>query len=140
MAPVLFSTSQIALWISQSPQIAEAAAGPMALGSSAVSAYALAFASILPAVSSNGTATGGSIALTCICAWVIAVVSTSIPSFMFMQHLRKRQAFTTEAISSQVQPISHPDVDPEASSDPILRQQNQSDAELTPILIDLSSD
>jgi len=75
--PAIFLTSMVGLWISQGPEVPTGAAGPMMLGGSSVGAYALV---ATWALHEHGMIIGS------IISWTIAVLSTSLPAFLWLRY------------------------------------------------------
>jgi len=84
--PAIFLTAMASLWLSQGEAVPLGAVGPMMLGSSAVSVYALIGAVTLPLLGAGGGATA---------AWVLSVVGISVPAAMLLA--RKRDGVPTSA-------------------------------------------
>jgi len=78
--PAIFLTSMVSLWWSQGETVQGGAVGPMMLGASSVSAYALFAAVCLPRLGMVG---GG------LAAWGLAVTTVTVPAFLW---LRSRSA------------------------------------------------
>ncbi|MBO85291.1 MAG: hypothetical protein CL927_08025 [Deltaproteobacteria bacterium] len=74
--PAIFLTSMVSLWWSQGEAVQGGAVGPMMLGSTAVSVYAIFAAFLLPIA---GVATGSVI------AWALSVVIITLPAFGWIQ-------------------------------------------------------
>ncbi|MEL6344272.1 MAG: hypothetical protein AAFV53_14230 [Myxococcota bacterium] len=73
--PAIFLTTMVSLWLSQGEAVQAGAVGPMMLGASSVSAYALLCAWSLPAL---GAALGSAV------AWVLAVVTVTVPAWWWL--------------------------------------------------------
>lgn len=92
--PVIFTTTMVALWVSQGSGVPTGAAGPLILGSSSVGVYALVFAVVQPDLG-MGAAFG--------IAYGSAILSISVPSFLFLRfmsawHQRRRVGVKTQAV------------------------------------------
>ena len=74
--PAIFLTSMVSLWWSQGEGVQGGAVGPMMLGASSVSAYALFAARTVPAL---GVALGSGV------AWGLAVGLVTVPAFLWLQ-------------------------------------------------------
>jgi len=74
--PAIFLTSMVSLWWSQGEAVQGGAVGPMMLGSTSVSAYALFAASLLPLF---GVVWGS------LMAWALAFVVITVPAFGWLQ-------------------------------------------------------
>lgn len=68
--PAIFVTTMVSLWLSQGEAVPLGAIGPIVLGSSAVSTYALVAATLMPSLGTLGA----------VIAWIIAVVGISLPA------------------------------------------------------------
>lgn len=77
--PVIFLTTMVSLWLSQGEAVQSGAVGPMMLGSTAVSAFALIAAFALPAL---GVVAG------CAVSWVGAVLLVSLPAAAWVRRGR----------------------------------------------------
>ena len=77
--PAIFLTSMVSLWWSQGETVQGGAVGPMMLGASSVSAYALIAAVCLPRF---GLWSGGGL------AWVLAVCTVTVPAFLWLRSRR----------------------------------------------------
>lgn len=77
--PAIFLTTMASLWVSQGEAVQSGAVGPILLGSSSVSAYALLAAITLPAL---GFAAGAPL------AWLGAVLFASLPAMAFVTRRR----------------------------------------------------
>ena len=75
--PAIFLTTMVGLWISQGPEVPTGAAGPMMLGGSSVGAYALV---ATWALHEHGMILGS------IISWFVAVLSTSLPAFLWLRY------------------------------------------------------
>ncbi len=80
--PAIFLTSMVGLWISQGPEVPTGAAGPMMLGGSSVGAYALV---ATWALHEHGIWFGSLI------SWTVAVLSTSLPAFLWLKYRTSNQ-------------------------------------------------
>jgi hypothetical protein len=80
--PAIFLTTMVSLWLAQGEAVPTGAIGPMMLGSTSVSAYALLTCVTFPAL---GTARGSAL------AWACAVTVVAAPSFLW---LRRRRALS----------------------------------------------
>ncbi len=78
--PAIFLTTMVSLWLAQGEAVPTGAIGPMMLGSSSVSVYALLTCTTIPAY---GLVRGTAV------AWVCAVCAVAAPSFLW---LRRRRA------------------------------------------------
>ena len=76
--PAIFFTTMIALWISQGEAVPSGAVGPMMLGSTSVSAYALLAALIIPLAGPGAGA---------LLAWVGSVLFVTIPAWFLLHAL-----------------------------------------------------
>jgi len=77
--PAIFLTSMVSLWWSQGETVQGGAVGPMMLGASSVSAYALFAAVCLPRF---GMWAGG------LAAWLLAVGTVTVPAFLWLRTRR----------------------------------------------------
>jgi len=77
--PAIFLTTMASLWISQGESVQSGAVGPMMLGSSSVSAFALAAAVTFPLL---GPALGTA------AAWVVAVAVVTVPAWLWLRRLQ----------------------------------------------------
>jgi hypothetical protein len=77
--PVIFLTTMVSLWLSQGEAVQSGAVGPMMLGSTAVSAFALLAAFTLPALG----VVGGSVV-----SWLGAVCLVSLPAAAWVRRGR----------------------------------------------------
>jgi hypothetical protein len=73
--PAIFLTAMLALWISQGEAVPAGAVGPMMLGSTSVSAFALLAATLMPL---TGPAVGAFL------AWVGSVLLVTLPAWVFL--------------------------------------------------------
>jgi hypothetical protein len=90
--PAIFLTSMVSLWISQGRAVQGGAVGPMMLGSSSVSGFALLAGWLFPALG----ASGGTLA-----AWLLAVGGITFPAWKLLLYLSRRSA---QWEASQVKP------------------------------------
>jgi hypothetical protein len=74
--PAIFLTTMLALWVSQGEAVPAGAVGPMMLGSTSVSAFALLAATLMPRV---GPAPGA------LLAWLGAVLLVTLPAWLFLE-------------------------------------------------------
>lgn len=74
--PAIFLTTMVSLWLSQGAAVPSGAVGPMMLGGSSVSVFALAAIWAFPAL---GVGLGAG------AAWVLAVVTTTLPATAWLQ-------------------------------------------------------
>jgi hypothetical protein len=74
--PAIFLTTMVALWIAQEAAVPLGAVGPMMLGSTSVSAFALLAAALIPAV---GPVPGT------VLAWTGAVVGVTLPAWWLLE-------------------------------------------------------
>ena len=74
--PAIFLTTMAALWISQGEAVQSGAVGPMMLGSTSVSVYALVGAMALPAL---GPGWG------CVVAWLASFILVSVPAHAWLR-------------------------------------------------------
>ncbi len=81
--PAIFITTMVALWLSQGEAVQAGAVGPMMLGSSAVATYALFAAVAIPALGMT---------LGVICAWLGAIVTTTLPSWWWLSSRGEAQS------------------------------------------------
>ncbi len=79
--PAIFITTMVALWLSQGEAVPSGAVGPMMLGSTSVSAYALLAATLMPL---TGAAVGASL------AWIGSVLLVTLPAWRFLGRVRER--------------------------------------------------
>ena len=80
--PAIFLTTMVSLWLAQGEAVPTGAIGPMMLGSTSVSVYALLTCATMPAF---GVASGTAV------AWLCAVSAVAAPSFLW---LRRRRAIS----------------------------------------------
>lgn len=80
--PAIFLTTMVSLWISQGEAVPLGAIGPIVLGSSAVSVYALVAATVMPVLGSFGA----------VVAWVVAVIGVSVPAAAYLRVARPERA------------------------------------------------
>ncbi len=78
--PAIFITTVVALWLSQGETVPSGAVGPMMLGSTSVSAFALFAAAIMPVL---GVAAGA------VAAWLAAVALVTVPAWLLLQRLAR---------------------------------------------------
>ncbi len=78
--PAIFTTSMVALWISQGEAVPAGAVGPMMLGAMSVSSCALFYAILFPML---GQSVIGLIIAT-ILGWILAVIIITIPSWYWL--------------------------------------------------------
>ena len=83
--PAIFTTSMIALWISQGEAVPAGAVGPMMLGAMSVSSCALFYAILFPLL---GQSIVGLIIAT-ILGWVLAVIIITVPSWYWLSSKNK---------------------------------------------------
>lgn len=74
--PAIFLTTMVSLWLSQGEEVQAGAVGPMMLGSTSVSAYALLAAFAMPML---GSVVGAGV------AWVVAVVTVTVPAWLWLR-------------------------------------------------------
>jgi hypothetical protein len=74
--PAIFLTTMLALWVSQGEAVPAGAVGPMMLGSTSVSAFALLAATLMPL---TGPALGAFL------AWVGSVLLVTLPAWIFLE-------------------------------------------------------
>jgi hypothetical protein len=74
--PAIFLTAMITLWISQGEAVPAGAVGPMMLGSTSVSAFALLAATLMPL---TGPANGA------LLAWIGSVLLVTLPAWIFLE-------------------------------------------------------
>jgi hypothetical protein len=74
--PAIFLTTMLALWVSQGEAVPAGAVGPMMLGSTSVSAFALLAATLMPHVSPAPGA---------LLAWLGAVLLVTLPAWLFLE-------------------------------------------------------
>jgi hypothetical protein len=74
--PAIFLTTMMALWVSQGEAVPVGAVGPMMLGSTSVSAFALLAATIMPLM---GPAVGA------LLAWLGSVLLVTLPAWLFLE-------------------------------------------------------
>jgi hypothetical protein len=79
--PAIFLTTMVSLWLAQGESVPTGAIGPMMLGSTSVSAYALLTCATIPAY---GLLRGSAI------AWLCAVSAVAAPSFLWLWRRRAR--------------------------------------------------
>ncbi len=80
--PAIFLTTMVSLWISQGEAVPLGAIGPIVLGSSAVSVYALVAATVMPSLGAPGA----------VIAWVVAVIGISVPAATYLRIARPERA------------------------------------------------
>lgn len=86
--PAIFLTTMVGLWLAQGEAVPSGAVGPMMLGSTSVSAFALLAATLLPLL---GTVLGA------LLAWAGAVVLVTLPAWLFLErHGARRLAGAME--------------------------------------------
>lgn len=78
--PAIFLTTMVALWLAQGEAVPAGAVGPMMLGSTAVGAYAVLAAVLLPRF---GPASGSGL------AWLGATLGASVPAWMWLRRRRE---------------------------------------------------
>jgi hypothetical protein len=83
--PAIFLTTMLALWVSQGEAVPAGAVGPMMLGSTSVSAFALLAATLMPRV---GPAPGA------LLAWLGAVLLVTLPAWLFLESRSRSGAAT----------------------------------------------
>jgi hypothetical protein len=76
--PAIFLTTMVALWLSQGEAVPVGAVGPMMLGSTSVSAFAILAATLMPL---TGPALGA------VVAWIGAVLLVTLPAWLFLESL-----------------------------------------------------
>lgn len=81
--PAIFLTTMVALWVSQGEAVPSGAIGPMMLGSTSVSAFALLAATLMPLA---GPVRGS------LLAWVGAVALVTLPAWLFLEATNLRRA------------------------------------------------
>jgi hypothetical protein len=74
--PAIFLTAMIALWVAQGEAVPAGAVGPMMLGSTSVSAFALLAATLMPLA---GPAAGAAL------AWIGSVLLVTLPAWVFLE-------------------------------------------------------
>lgn len=74
--PAIFLTTMVSLWWSQGEAVPAGAVGPMILGSSSVSAYAVLMAALVPWIGPVGGA---------VVAWICAVVAVTVPATTWLR-------------------------------------------------------
>ena len=79
--PAIFLTTMVSLWWTHGEAVGAGAVGPMMLGGTSVSGFALCAAALIPAL---GPMLGS------IAAWVIAVAGVTVPSWWWMSRQRAR--------------------------------------------------
>ena len=79
--PAIFITTMVSLWWTHGESVGAGAVGPMMLGGTSVSGFALCAAALIPAL---GPVMGS------VAAWVIAVGSITLPSWWWMSRQRRR--------------------------------------------------
>jgi len=79
--PAIFLTTMVSLWWTHGEAVGAGAVGPMMLGGTSVSGFALCAAALIPMF---GPVLGS------VAAWVIAVVSITMPSWWWMSRQRQR--------------------------------------------------
>lgn len=79
--PAIFVTTMVALWWSQGEAVPAGAVGPMMLGSTSVSAFALGAALAMPALGSVAGA---------LLAWCSAVAAVTLPAWLFLGWVGRR--------------------------------------------------
>jgi hypothetical protein len=78
--PAIFLTTMVALWVSQGEAVPVGAVGPMMLGSTSVSAFALLAATLMPLA---GPLPGA------LLAWLGAVLLVTLPAWLFLESLSR---------------------------------------------------
>jgi hypothetical protein len=78
--PAIFLTTMLALWISQGEAVPAGAVGPMMLGSTSVSAFALLAATLMPVA---GPAAGA------VLAWAGSVLLVTLPAWLFLESMSR---------------------------------------------------
>jgi hypothetical protein len=78
--PAIFLTTMVALWVSQGEAVPVGAVGPMMLGSTSVSAFAMLAATLMPVF---GPAPGAAL------AWLGAVLLVTLPAWLFLESLSR---------------------------------------------------
>lgn len=81
--PAIFLTTMVALWIAQGEAVPSGAVGPMMLGSTSVSAFALLAATLMPLI---GPAAGAGL------AWAGAVLLVTLPAWLVLDTGRPAHA------------------------------------------------
>jgi hypothetical protein len=81
--PAIFLTAMVSLWLSQGEAVPAGAVGPMMLGSASVGSYALLAAVTFPAAGALG---GMAV------AWVVAVLTTTLPAWLWLRRQDARAA------------------------------------------------
>jgi hypothetical protein len=74
--PAMFLTSMVSVWMAQGSAVPMGAVGPMILGSTSVSAYALLVSWTLPSF-------GVTVGITS--AWLISILGISVPSWAYLR-------------------------------------------------------
>jgi hypothetical protein len=83
--PAIFLTTMVSLWWSQGEAVPTGAVGPMMLGSSAVGAFALLAAWLLPAL---GPVAGAAV------AWILSAAGVTVPATLWLRRRRARSVRT----------------------------------------------
>ena len=76
--PAMFLTAMVTLWIAHDEKVGAGAVGPMMLGGTSVSAFALIATWSMPAL---GAWSGAAL------AWVLAVIAITLPAWAWLNHL-----------------------------------------------------
>lgn len=88
--PAIFLTAMLALWVSHGEAVPAGAVGPMMLGSTSVSAFALLAATLMPLV---GPVMGAFL------AWLGSVLFVTIPAWLFLESSSRSTAASTHTLS-----------------------------------------
>jgi hypothetical protein len=99
--PAIFVTTCVSLTLSHGGfEVSNGSTGPLILGCQSVSGYAMLFALLHPAlVEALGRASpAAATALAVPLCWLLAVLGVSLPVFLFLRFLKRRQSTTTSGV------------------------------------------
>lgn len=91
--PAIFLTAMLALWVSHGEAVPAGAVGPMMLGSTSVSAFALLAATLMPLA---GPVIGA------LLAWLGAVLLVTIPAWLFLESRSRSTSASAHTVSRVV--------------------------------------
>jgi hypothetical protein len=77
--PAIFTTIMVATWLSQGAQVPTGAVGPIILGTTSVSAYALLATVLFPRMPAPAAAAA---------CWALAAGCVSLPSYLWIRRVR----------------------------------------------------
>ena len=80
--PAIFLTTMVSLWISQGEAVQAGAVGPMMLGSTSVSTFALLAGVLFPRL---GVGPGA------VVAWLLATAAVTVPAWLWLRRLQQRE-------------------------------------------------